>query len=77
VRPILAWSKPLKARRPVRGFFNDMRGSGAGDGVRLRGRKKALKGEPQERIRHETRPAGTGRIKASRGRENPRTQVTG
>jgi hypothetical protein len=39
-------------------------GNGTGDGVRLRGRSKALKGEPQERIRHETRPAGSGRIEA-------------
>jgi hypothetical protein len=50
-------------------------GNGAGDGVRLRERKKALEGEPQERIRHETRPAGSGRMKASRGCENLKTQA--
>jgi len=42
-------------------------GSGVGNGVRLRERGKALKGEPHERIWHETRPAGVGRIEASRG----------
>jgi hypothetical protein len=45
-------------------------GTGAGNGVRLRERSKALKGEPHERIRHETRSAGTGRMKTSRGCEN-------
>jgi len=33
--------------------------------TRLHERRKALEGEPQERIRHEIRPAGSGRIKAS------------
>jgi hypothetical protein len=42
-------------------------GNGAGDGERLHGRSKALKGKPHERIRHETRPAGTGRNKAPGG----------
>jgi hypothetical protein len=42
-------------------------GNGVGDGERLHGRSKALKGKPHERIWHETRPAGSGRIKASRG----------
>jgi len=30
-------------------------------------RRKALKGEPHERIRHEIRPADVGRMKAPRG----------
>jgi hypothetical protein len=33
---------------------------------------KTLKGKPQGRDRHETRPAGGGRMKASRARETPR-----
>jgi hypothetical protein len=36
-------------------------GNGAGNGERLHEGSKALKGEPQERIRHEIRPAGSGR----------------
>jgi hypothetical protein len=56
----LARSKTLKA-------WKRQEGSGAGNGVRLRGRNKALKGEPQERIRHETRPVGSGRMKAPGG----------
>jgi hypothetical protein len=47
--------------------FQRQEGNGAGDGVRLHGRSKALKGEPQERIRHETRPVGPGRTKTPRG----------
>jgi hypothetical protein len=47
--------------------FQRQEGTGAGDGVRLHGRSKALKGEPHERIRHETGPAGSGRMKASGG----------
>jgi hypothetical protein len=50
-------------------------GNGAGDGVRLHGRSKALKGEPQERIWHETRPAGPGRTKTPRGRENLKAEA--
>jgi hypothetical protein len=48
---------------------------------RRRGRRtaaregKALKGEPQERIWHETRPAGPQRMEASRGRENLEAQA--
>jgi len=57
---ILARSKTLKA-------WKRQEGKDAGDGVRLRGRNKALKGEPQERIRHETRPVGSERMKAPRG----------
>jgi hypothetical protein len=38
-------------------------GTGAGDGVRLRERSKALKGEPQERIWSETWPAGSVTVK--------------
>jgi len=49
-------------------------GCGAGNGVRLCERNKALEGEPQERDRHETGPAGVGRRKASRGCENLKTQ---
>jgi hypothetical protein len=49
-------------------------GCGAGNGVRLCERNKALEGEPQERDRHETGPAGVGRSKASRGCENLKTQ---
>ena len=41
--------------------FERQEGNGAGDGVRLHGRSEALKVEPQERIRHEIRPAGSGR----------------
>jgi hypothetical protein len=51
----------------VRGAFQRQEGNGAGDGVRLHGRSNALEGEPQERIRHETRPAGSGRMKAPGG----------
>lgn len=51
-------------------------GIDAGDGVRLRGRKKALEGEPHERIWHETRPAGPERVKASRGCENLETPAS-
>jgi hypothetical protein len=36
-------------------------GIGAGNSARLHGWNKALKGEPQERSRHETRPASAGR----------------
>jgi hypothetical protein len=49
-------------------------GCGAGNGVRLCGRNKALEGEPQERDRHETGPAGVGRSKASGGCENLKAQ---
>jgi hypothetical protein len=47
--------------------FQHQEGNDAGDGERLHERSKALKGEPQERIRHETRPAGSGRTEASGG----------
>jgi hypothetical protein len=57
--------------------FQHHEGRGVGDGERLHGRSKALKGEPHERIRHETRPAGSGRIKASGGCENLKAQVVG
>jgi hypothetical protein len=53
--------------RVIRKAFQRQEGNGAGDGELLHERSKALKGEPQERIRHETRPAGSGRIEASRG----------
>jgi hypothetical protein len=52
-------------------------GNGAGDGERLHERSNALKGEPHERIRHETRPAGSRRIKAPGGRENLEAQAIG
>jgi hypothetical protein len=57
--------------------FQRQEGTDAGDSVRLHGRSKALKGEPHERIRHETRPAGSGRIKAPGGCENLEAQVIG
>jgi hypothetical protein len=50
-----------------RGVSERQEGTGAGDGERLHERSKALKGEPHERIWHETGPAGSGRMKASRG----------
>jgi hypothetical protein len=49
------------------GGSNAMRGTALEDSVRLRERKKALEGGPQERIRHETRPAGSRRMKAPGG----------
>jgi hypothetical protein len=54
---------------PRRGskVFQRQEGNGAGNGVRLHGRSKALEGEPHERIWHETRSAGSGRMKAPRG----------
>jgi hypothetical protein len=39
--------------------------------------EKALKGEPQERYRHETRPEGTERRKPLRGRETLKGDRTG
>jgi len=45
------------------GWTERHEGIGAGDGVQLCGRKKALKGEPHERIWHEIGPVGEGRIK--------------
>jgi hypothetical protein len=47
--------------------FQRQEGNDVGDGERLHGRSKALEGEPHERIWHETRPAGSGRMKASGG----------
>jgi hypothetical protein len=52
-------------------------GTGAGDGVRLRERKKALKGEPQERIRSENGRQARGGVEASGGWENLETQGLG
>jgi hypothetical protein len=57
--------------------FQRQEGRGAGNGVQLHERRKALKGEPHERIWHETRPAGSGRFKASRGRENLKALAVG
>jgi hypothetical protein len=54
-------------RRLDRGCWQRQEGRGVGDGVRLRGRNKALEGEPHERIRHEIRPASSERKKAPRG----------
>jgi hypothetical protein len=51
----------------VRGHQKRQEGRGAGDGELLHERNKALKGEPQERIRHEIGPAGSRWMKASRG----------
>jgi hypothetical protein len=61
----------------VRGVSERQEGNGAGDGDRLHERRKALEGEPHERIRHETRPAGSGRMNASRGCENLQAQAVG
>jgi hypothetical protein len=47
--------------------FQRQEGNDAGDGERLHEGSKALKGEPQERIRHEIRPADSERMKVSRG----------
>jgi len=40
----------LPVAEVVRIALNGMRAGGVGDGVRLHGRRKALKGEPQERM---------------------------
>jgi hypothetical protein len=71
------FSRQAVGSRVERKAFQHQEGNGAGDGERLHGRSKALKGEPQERIRHETRPAGSGRMKASGGRENLKAQAVG
>jgi hypothetical protein len=55
---------------------NVTRAEASDDDARLRGRKKALKGWPHERIRHETGPAGSGRIKAPGGCENLEAQAS-
>jgi hypothetical protein len=52
-------------------------GSGIGNDVRLHERNNALKGEPQEWIRNEIMPAGSGRIKAPGGCENLEVQAIG
>jgi hypothetical protein len=70
-------SRRATGPRVMRKAFQHQEGNGAGDGERLHERRKALKGEPHERIWHETRPAGSGRIKASRGRENLKAQAVG
>jgi len=41
------------------------------------GGRKLWRAEPQERIRHETRPAGSGRMKAPGGCENLKVQAVG
>jgi hypothetical protein len=61
----------------ARGVSERQEGRGVGDGARLHERSKALEGEPHERIWHETRPAGSGRMKASRGCENLQAQAVG
>jgi hypothetical protein len=71
------FSRHVAGSRVMRRTSQHQEGNGAGDGERLHERSNALKGEPQERIWHETRPAGSGRIKASRGRENLKAQVVG
>jgi hypothetical protein len=53
-----------RAERPSRD------GTAAGEG-------KALKGEPQEREGHETRPRDPGRSKPSRGCENLEAELSG
>jgi len=61
------------ASRP--GHPNDKRGTASETAYGCAGGAKLWRVQPHERIRHETRPAGTGRMNASRGRENLRTQV--
>lgn len=62
------------ARRSV-GPAQRHEGSGAGNGVRLHERNKASEGESHGRIWHEKGPAGSERIKASRGWENLKAQT--
>jgi hypothetical protein len=56
----LAWSKTLKA-------WKRQEGIGAGDSERLRGRKKALEGDPKSGSGMEQGRGGSGRMKAPRG----------
>ena len=54
-------SVPRFRHGPPRCVSQRREGSGVGDDERLRERNKALEGEPHERNRYETRPAGVGR----------------
>jgi hypothetical protein len=76
----VSWLNPRRRGRASRGVSNPWRGGpvfrdrlephegpGVRDGVRRRVRMKASKGEPQERDRDGTSPAGRVGSKASRG----------
>jgi hypothetical protein len=68
---ILRFRDGVRGERERKELRNNGKGAWAPEnGVLLHERSKALKGKPHERIRHETRPAGTWRSKAPRGREN-------
>jgi hypothetical protein len=59
--------RSMRSGGQAQGAFQRQEGKGVGDGERLHEGSKALKGEPQERIRHEIRPAGSERMKVSGG----------
>jgi hypothetical protein len=67
----------VSAREMEPGSFNGKRGTASETAYGCAGGGKLWRVQPQERMRHETRPPGTGRIKAPRGRENLRAQVAG
>jgi hypothetical protein len=67
----------VSAREMEPGSFNGKRGTASETAYGCAGGGKLWRVQPQERMRHETRPPGTGRIKAPRGRENLRAQVDG
>jgi len=52
-------------------------GKGAGDSVRLRGRRKALEGGPKSGSGMKQGRGGSGRMKAPRGCENLKAQAVG
>jgi len=66
----LARSKTLKAYETPRGERRRRRRTAARE-------EESSGGWPQERIRHETRPAGSGRMKAPGGCENLKAQAVG
>jgi hypothetical protein len=76
-RGLSTWETAVARRFGARDASESRKGSGAFSNgkrarapetvTRLHERKKALKGEPQERIRHEIRPADVEWMKASRG----------
>jgi hypothetical protein len=59
------------------GSSNGMRGTAPETVYGCTGGAKLWRAQPHERIRHETRPAGSRRMKALRGRENLRAQAVG
>jgi hypothetical protein len=63
-------SKTLKA-------LKRQEGNGAGNSVRLRGRKKALEGDPKSGSGMKQGRAGSGRMKAPGGCENLKAQAVG